>query len=132
MKSKITVVNVGTKIQPTHSTSNSSKLRTRSHSNETYIKNYKKDEVCHSFVVEIFTKSLHRGGVNMLPDGITSYLTNIEVIHRIFFFSINQSLPTICTFLLVLTIHMTSWACKKASVVDLSMKVASIAQKVLH
>ena len=22
-----------------------------------------KDEVCHSFVVEIFTKSLHRGGV---------------------------------------------------------------------
>ena len=86
MKSKITVVNVGTKIQPTHSTSNSSKLRTRSHSNETYIKNYKKDEVCHSFVVEIFTKSLHRGGVNMLPDGITSYLTNIEVIHRIFFF----------------------------------------------
>ena len=27
------------------------------------IKNYKKDEVCHSFVVEIFTKSLHRGGV---------------------------------------------------------------------
>ena len=23
-----------------------------------------KDEVCHSFLVEIFTKSLHRGGVN--------------------------------------------------------------------
>ena len=23
-----------------------------------------KDEVCHSFVVEIFTKSLHRGGVS--------------------------------------------------------------------
>ena len=33
-----TVVNVGTKIQPTHSTSNSSKLRTLSDSNETYIK----------------------------------------------------------------------------------------------
>jgi hypothetical protein len=30
-----TVVNVGTKIQPTYSTSNSSKLQTRSDSNET-------------------------------------------------------------------------------------------------
>jgi len=33
-----TVGNVGTKIQSGHSTSNSSKLRTRSDSNETYIK----------------------------------------------------------------------------------------------
>ena len=32
-----TVLNVGTIIQLTHSTSNSSKLRTRSDSNETYI-----------------------------------------------------------------------------------------------
>ena len=35
-----TVGNVGTKIQPAHSTSNSSKLRTRSDSNETYIKRF--------------------------------------------------------------------------------------------
>ena len=35
-----TVGNVGTKIQPAHSTSNSSKLRTLSDSNETYIKRF--------------------------------------------------------------------------------------------
>ena len=33
------------------------------HSNE-------KDEVCHSFLVEIFTKSLHRGGVAQFPSEI--------------------------------------------------------------
>ena len=38
LKGDRTVVKVGTKIQPTHSTSNSSKLRTRSDSDETYIK----------------------------------------------------------------------------------------------
>ena len=27
------------------------------------VRSNEKDEVCHSFVVEIFTKSLHRGGV---------------------------------------------------------------------
>ena len=27
------------------------------------VRSNKKDEVCHSFVVQIFTKSLHRGGV---------------------------------------------------------------------
>ena len=37
-KEECTVLNGGTKIQTTHSTSNSSKLRTRSDSNETYIK----------------------------------------------------------------------------------------------
>ena len=37
-KPQITVLNVGTEIQPSHSISNSSKLRTRSDSNETYIK----------------------------------------------------------------------------------------------
>ena len=68
----------------------------------------------------------------MLPDGITRYLTKIEVNRRILMFSISPNLPKICTFLLVLTIRMISCACKKASVLDLSMKVASIAQKELH
>ena len=30
------------------------------------VRSNEKDEVCHSFVVEIFTKSLHRGGVIVL------------------------------------------------------------------
>ena len=29
------------------------------------VRSNKKDEVCYSFVVEIFTKSLHRGGVTL-------------------------------------------------------------------
>ena len=37
----------------------------------------KKDEVCHSFVVQIFTKSLHRGGVqchcNACHDGMSCW-----------------------------------------------------------
>ena len=49
----------------------------------------KKDEVCHSFVVEIFTKSLHRGGTSThhSPTNITllqgetlfKYLKNVSV-----------------------------------------------------
>ena len=61
-----------------------------------------------------------------------NHLTKNEVIRRILMFSISPNLPKVCTFLLVLTVRTISWAYKKASVVDLSMKVASIAQKELH
>ena len=33
------------------------------------VRSNEKDEVCHSFVVKIFTKSLHRGGVNSEKSG---------------------------------------------------------------
>ena len=42
------------------------------HSNE-------KDEVCHSFLVEIFTKSLHRGGVKV---NVESFLGFALLIHH--------------------------------------------------
>ena len=37
----------------------------------------KKDEVCHSFIREISTKYLHRGGVNCLH-GLDIYLVNVK------------------------------------------------------
>ena len=41
----------------------------------------KKDEVCHSFVVEIFTKSLHRGGVIKQPFDAESAERILKVIY---------------------------------------------------
>ena len=37
------------------------------------VRSNEKDEVCHSFLVKIFTKSLHRGGVSTLEDHTSSF-----------------------------------------------------------
>ena len=57
------------------------------------VRSNKKDEVCHSFVVEIFTKSLHRGGVINVGAGLTPETSSSKVaVSRLLFYHLSGSL----------------------------------------
>ena len=61
------------------------------------VRSNEKDEVCHSFVVKIFTKSLHRGGVVLyLPTYVDSDSKRIR--QKFYQFFINEKFKKILNF----------------------------------